>query len=323
MAEHKHQIAEGPLVVVTGPTASGKSGLALALARRFDGTVINSDALQVYRELEILTARPNPEALSAAPHRLYGVLPGAQACSAALWRDLALAEIAAAQQAGRLPIVTGGTGLYIRALLRGLASLPEIPDQVRQAARARFEERGLEAFRAELAARDPAAGRLADRQRLIRAWEVLEATGRPLSAWQAEPAPAPAAFRALGLVLLPPRAALTAACDGRFEAMIGAGALDEVRALSALGLAPDRPILKALGVPELCRHLAGEIGLAEAVAAAQSATRRYAKRQATWLRGQTPKDFPAPPHVIGAQYSESLDARIFKIVDEFLLTAPR
>ena len=147
-----------PVIIVTGPTASGKSGLALALARRFSGVVINGDALQVYRELEILTARPGPADLAAAPHRLYGVLPGAQACSAAVWRDLALGEIAAAREAGRLPIVVGGTGLYLRALVRGLAPLPEIPADVRKAARARFEALGLEAFRDELVDRDPTAG---------------------------------------------------------------------------------------------------------------------------------------------------------------------
>ena len=319
MEQDKH--ARPPVVIVTGPNRERQVGPGAGARPALRRVVINSDALQVYRELEILTARPGPADLAAAPHRLYGVLPGAQAWSAAAWRELALAEIAAAHDAGRLPIVVGGTGLYLRALVQGLAPLPKIPADVRQAARARYDELGAEAFRQALAARDPAAQlAFGDRQRLIRAWEVLEATGRPLAQWQAEHDRSAAPFRILRLVLMPPRDMLHAACNGRFEAMVQAGALDEVRTLLALELPPDRPVLKALGVPELARHLAGDKSLHEAIAAAQAATRRYAKRQTTWLRTQTPKDLCVQPHVISAQYSESLEGRIFKIIDDFLLT---
>jgi tRNA dimethylallyltransferase len=315
-----------PVVVVTGPTASGKSGLALALARAFDGVIVNSDAMQVYRELAVLTARPSAEDMALAPHRLYGVLPGATACSAGRWRGQALAEIAAAQKAGRLPLVVGGTGLYVRALVRGLTELPAIPAALRQAARERHRAIGGPALHAELARRDPAtAGRLrpGDTQRLIRAWEVLEATGRSLAEWQAADGGEAAPYRFLCIALMPPRGTLHAACDGRFLRMLEAGALDEVRALLALGLDPGLPVMKALGVPELAAHLHGALPLKAAVRQAQQATRRYAKRQTTWLRTQMPRDFSGNQVslvVIKAQYSESLQGEIFTIIRDFLLT---
>lgn len=314
-----------PVVIVTGPTASGKSALALAVARAFDGVVINADSMQVYGELEILTARPGPEALAAAPHRLYGVLPGAEACSAGAWRDLAFEEIAAAHGQGRLPLVTGGTGLYLRALALGLSPLPAVPADVRARARERHRAIGGAAFHAELAARDPVtAARLkpGDSQRLVRAWEIWEATGRSLSDWQAETAER-APFSFLRILVLPPREALYQACDARFHTMMEQGALDEVRALLALGLDPALPVMRALGVRELAAHLAGESGLEAAIADAQTATRRYAKRQTTWLRTQTPQDQavndPAPL-VLSAQYSESFNEEIFMNIREFLLT---
>ena len=316
-----------PVVVVTGPTASGKSGLALALARAFDGVVVNGDAMQVYRELAVLTARPSAEDMALAPHRLYGVLPGVAACSAGRWRGLALAEIAAAQEVGRLPFVVGGTGLYLRALVRGLTELPPIPAPLRAAARERHRARGGPAMHAELAARDPVtAARLrpGDTQRLIRAWEVLEATGRPLAEWQAEDGGEAAPYRFLCIALMPPREALHAACDGRFLRMLEAGALDEVRALLDLGLDPELPVMKALGVPELAAHLHGALRLETAVAQAQQATRRYSKRQKTWLRTQMPRDFTSnqvSPVVVEKQYSESLQSKIFTIIRDFVLTA--
>ena len=315
-----------PVLIVTGPTASGKSGLALALARALDGVVINADAMQVYRELAVLTARPQPADCAAAPHRLYGVMPGSEACSAGRWRDMALAEIAAARAAGRVPILVGGTGLYLRALTGGLAEMPAIPEEVRHAARRRHEASGGEAFHGELARRDPVmAARLepGDSQRLIRAWEVLEATGRSLAEWQDRGGAPPAPYRFARIVLQPPREALFAACDGRFRAMMEAGALDEVRALAALGLDLALPVMKALGVPELAAHLRGELDLEAAIAQAQQATRRYAKRQTTWLRTQTPRDVSSndpAPLVINKQYSESLNQEIFKIIRGLGLT---
>ncbi len=321
-----------PMVVITGPTAGGKSGLALALAEAFDGVVINADSMQVYRELRILTARPGADALARAPHRLYGVLPGREPCSAGRWREMALDEIAAARSEGRLPLVVGGTGLYLRALAEGLAPVPSVPEAVREAARARHADLGGAAFHAELAARDPVmAARLepGDSQRLIRAWEVLEATGRSLADWQArsgdgpdgapDGTPAAAPTRILRLVCLPPRPALYAACDARLRAMVENGALEEVRRLRALGLDPRLPVMKALGVRELGRHLDGASSLDDAIAQAQQATRNYAKRQMTWLRTQTPPDGPRTV-TLNEQYSKSLDPKIFTIIRRFLLT---
>ena len=309
-----------PVVMVTGPTAGGKSRLALDLADEFGGSVINADALQVYRELEILTARPDAAALARAPHRLYGVLPASEVCSAGRWLALALAEIEAARQADRLPIVVGGTGLYLQALERGLSAIPSIPEEVRVATRHRHRDLGGAAFHAALAARDPQAGaklRPSDSQRLMRAWEVLEATGRSLFDWQRD-SPLPPPYRFLRLALAPPRTVLYAACDRRFLEMLEAGALAEVERLLALGLDPGLPAMKAVGVAELGAHLAGEISLEEAVARAQQATRRYAKRQYTWLGGQG-----AGARIFAAQYSESLRVEIFKIICDFLLTPSR
>jgi tRNA dimethylallyltransferase len=278
-------------VVIGGPTASGKSALALALAECFGGTVINADSQQVYRELSVLSARPDAAALARAPHALYGFLPAAERCSAGRWRAAALQAIAESEAAGRLPVLVGGTGLYLRALLDGLGEVPAIPEAVRHAVEALHQAGGRAALRRELERRDPEmAARLApsDSQRTRRALEVVMATGRSLAAFQR-----PAGASALGghvirIVLEPPRAALRAACDARFRAMVEAGALEEVRALHALGLDPSLPAMKAVGVRELGRYLAGKASLADAIAAAQSATRRYAKRQQTWFRHQLP-----------------------------------
>ncbi len=316
--------APSPVVIVTGPTASGKSGLALELAEAFDGVVINADSMQIYRELEILTARPGAEALARAPHRLYGALSGDERCSAGRWRALALAEIAAARAAGKLPLVVGGTGLYLRALIEGLAEVPEVPAAVREAAEARHRELGGPGLHGELVARDPAmAARLrpSDRQRLIRAWAVLEATGRSLAEWQAEAFPESdaAPYRFLRLVRLPPRDQLYAACDARFNAMIAAGALDEVRSLRALDLDPRLPVMRALGVRELIGHLDGAESLDAAVAHAQQATRNYAKRQMTWLRTQAPPE-SVRTVILDEQHSKSIGPKIFANIRRFLLT---
>ena len=337
-----HRVVSGDaalpeVIIVAGPTASGKSALGLTLAVEFGGCVINADSMQVYRELEILTARPGADALAAAPHRLYGVLDGDRVCSAGRWRDLARQEIDAALAEGRLPIVVGGTGLYLRALEEGLVALPAIPPEVRLAARAQHAEFGGAAFHTALAARDPVmAARLHpnDSQRLIRAWEVLEATGRSLADWQAEGrgasgAEATKAYRFLRLSLIPDRETLYAACDRRFEAMMAAGALEEARCLRDLGLDPGLPVMKALGVRPLLRHLAGEISLAEAVAAGQQETRRYAKRQLTWLRtqvaggqesGEAAQGMKNASWTFSQQYSERMDGKIFSIIRDSVLT---
>ncbi len=314
-----------PLVLLCGATASGKSSLALALAEALGGTVINADSMQVYRDLRILTARPSAAEEARVPHKLYGVLDGDEVCSAARWAGLAAEAAREAWAAGRLPLMVGGTGLYLRALTDGLAQIPDIPPWVRDAARARVAVRGAAAAHADLAARDAdTAARIdpANAQRVARAWEVLEATGRPLAWWQDRPPvlPLPEA-RVLTLVLDPPREALRAAIDARFEGMVEAGALDEVRALLARDLSPERPVMKAVGVPELSASLRGDIDLATAITRAQAASRQYAKRQRTWLRRQVRADSIARPDT-GAQYSESQVRETIANVRRFWLTAP-
>ncbi len=291
--------------------------MALALAAALGGTIINADSQQVYRDLRILSARPDAAAERAVPHRLYGFVDAAERFSAARWQTLAEAEIAAAWNEGRLPFIVGGTGLYLKALRDGLAPVPEIPAAIRAEAAALYRSLGGAGFRERLAARDPeAAARLppGDRQRLVRAFEVVAATGVPLAEWQRRAAAAPRR-RLLTIVIAPPREALYAACDARFAAMIEAGALAEAAALAARDLPPDLPAMKAVGVPELLRHLRGELTLAAAIAAAQQATRRYAKRQMTWLRHQTTAD-----RTVSEQFSECLLRCLRHFIDDFLLT---
>jgi tRNA dimethylallyltransferase len=277
-------------VVLGGPTASGKSALALAIAAAFDGVIINADSMQVYRELPILTAQPTAAARAQAPHRLYGFLSVAERCSAGRWTGLARGEIAAARLAGQLPIIVGGTGFYLRSLLGGLAPVPTIPPAVRLAAQQRLTELGKGAFHADLARRDPTmAARVSpsDAQRMVRAWEVIEATGRSLADWQSEQDPQwSPGLRAVTLVLAPDRERLYAACDARFRAMVAQGALEEARQFAALGVDPSLPAAKALGLRELLGHLCGQTSLETAVEAGQQATRRYVKRQMTWFRHQ-------------------------------------
>jgi tRNA dimethylallyltransferase len=309
-------------IIVAGPTASGKSALALALAEEFGGTIINADSMQVYRDLAVLTAQPGAAERARAPHRLYGVIDAAEACSAGRWRALAMAEIERACGEGRVPIITGGTGLYLRALLEGLAPVPPVPATVRHEARALHARLGGPAFREALGALDPgAAQRLAasDTQRLIRAYEVATATGQPLSTWQRQQAPAPD-LAAAAVILRPPRPALFAACDARFLAMMQAGALAEVKALLERRLASFLPAMKAVGVPELGALLDGRLTAEVAVAAAQQATRRYAKRQYTWFRRQLPEIGQLRKMAVDAQFSESLEPEIFSFIRQFLLT---
>lgn len=308
-----------PVLIVAGPTASGKSSLAVAVAAEFGGVVVNADSMQVYSELRILTARPSPGDEARVPHRLYGVLPVTEVCSAARWRAMALEAIAESHDAGKLPILCGGTGLYLRALMQGLSPIPEIPEAVRRAVRDRMQMDGPEKQYDRLRACDPAsAARLApgDRQRVARALEVFDATGRPLSEWQAIPPKGPPpglVFKTI--VLAPPRDALYDACDDRLLEMVRAGALAEVEALRQEGVDPSLPAMRALGVPAFLRHQAGELGLEEAIDIAQQATRRYAKRQTTWFRHQIIADF-----VIQTQYSEKLTPEIFAFIRQNLLT---
>jgi tRNA dimethylallyltransferase len=314
-----------PVVVLYGPTASGKSALARTLAERLDGIVVNADSLQVYAELEILTARPGRDALSRAPHRLYGVLPAAAAGSAAWWRAAALAEIRAALAQGKRAIVTGGTGLYLGALIDGLSPAPPADTEARAAATALYEKIGGEAFLEALAARDPAAAaRLmpGDRQRLIRAMEVVEASGIPLSQWQAQPRERGHDLNFSLIGLTPPRLALYAAIDARFARMMEQGALDEAAEFDRLNLAPALPVNKALGLPSLRRYLHGEIALDEAVREACQATRNYAKRQMTWFRHQLPETPENDPnrhtHISHARFSEFSERNLPEIISFIL-----
>ena len=278
------------VVLIAGPTASGKSALALRLAEAHGGEIINADSMQVYDVLDILTARPAADDLSRVPHRLYGhVFPGSR-YSVGRWLDEATAAIAAAKAAGRLPILVGGTGLYFKALTEGLVEIPEIPAGIRQRLRDRATVEGAPALHAELERRDPEmAARLvpSEPQRLVRALEVLEATGRSLADWQRDPTtPVVALEETDHVVLAPERPVLHARIEARFAQMMAAGALEEVRALVALGLDADLPAMKAIGVRPLAALLAGDIDEGEAVRRAIVETRRYAKRQMTWFNGQ-------------------------------------
>jgi tRNA dimethylallyltransferase len=279
-------------VLIAGPTASGKSALALALAEALGGTIINADSMQVYRDLRIVTARPTAQEEARVPHLLYGHVDAAENYSVGRWCVDASAALAAVERAGRLPVVVGGTGLYFKALTRGLAAVPPIPPQIRAAVRERLERKGIAALYAELGERDAATARRLmprDRARVTRALEVMLATGRSLTDWHAEGMkPALDAQAAVKLFLDVERAELYRRIDGRFDAMLGSGALDEVRALASRGLDPALPAMKAHGVLWLIRHLSGEIDLVAAVEGAKRDTRRYSKRQGTWFRHQLP-----------------------------------
>ena len=275
------------VVLICGPTASGKSALALELAREFGGVVINADSMQVYAELRIVTNRPTPAEEAAAPHRLYGVRPAREPYSAALWLADVKAALNEVKAQGRVPIIVGGTGLYFKALTEGLSAIPDIPDEIRARYRRLAQEEPPHALHAHLAARDPqTAARLrpSDPQRIVRALEVLEATGRPLAEWQAvkEPPLLPLAC-AFPLVVQVDRAELYRRCDARFDAMLAAGAIEEAHAVAALGLDPALPAMRAVGLPPLLAYVRGEMPLEDAAARAKTTTRNYAKRQTTWM----------------------------------------
>lgn len=287
---------ESPLLrpkvaLIAGPTASGKSALALALAKLLPATIINADASQVYRDLRIISARPSADEEAEAPHSLFGYVDGAVASSAAAWAADARTEIAAAHDAGNLPILVGGTGLHIRTLLDGIAPVPDIDPAIRRDVRALDV---ADAFSA-LSREDPeAAGRLSanDTTRVARALEVVRSTRRPISAWQGDKVGGiGAAITLIPMILTPPRDWLLARCDARFVAMMDSGGIDEVAALLDRGLDPALPVMRAIGVREIAALLDGKMTRIEAMAAAQLATRQYAKRQSTWFRNQPPSDW--------------------------------
>lgn len=304
-------------ILIAGPTASGKSALALALAERLGGEIVNADSMQVYHELRVLTARPSPQEEARAPHHLYGVLPGAELCSAGRWSRLAVEAIAGIEARGRVPVVVGGTGLYFKALLEGFSPIPPVPPEIREAVRAEVAAAG-EVAHALLAEADPALAEIirpSDRQRIARGIEVARGTGRPLSQWHAEPRAPLLKGNIAKIGLAPDRAWLRARCDARFETMVVEGAIEEARAIAALGLAADLPIMKSLGLRPLIDYVAGKIELSEAVKRGQAETRAYAKRQETWLRTQM-----IAWERFSEQDSESLKAKIFSFIDDLGLT---
>ena len=310
-----------PIILIVGPTASGKSSLALRIAEKMRGDVINADSMQVYRELRILTARPSEEDESRVPHFLYGCCPIEKPFSVADWCAVAFAQIERSREAGRTPIVVGGTGLYFKALLEGLAETPSIPDDVRREVRATLEEKGSAALHGELAEGDPVlAARLdpSDRQRISRGLEVFRATGRPLSDWQELPTKGPLteankAGNICKVAFLPPREWVNQRCESRFDMMIEAGAIDEVAALS--NPQGDLPALKALGVPQLAAFLAGALSRDEAIERTVIATRQYAKRQYTWIRHQC-----AAWHTVCEKDSERIYQSLLSIISKYCLT---
>ncbi len=277
--------------IIAGPTAGGKSALALQMAREKNGVIINADSMQIYNALPILTAQPSDKDKQSIPHRLYGVLPPDQPCSAAQWRGLAIREINTVLNANQTPILVGGTGLYIGALLYGLSPIPDMPAEIRAQAVALQSERGNPAFHAELQTIDPVmAARLHpnDTQRLIRAWEVMTATGKSLNEWQAAPREAPPAAWLFHITLvLPDRETLYNRCNTRFDHMLQNGALDEVAAFTGTGA---YPVENALGYRALKAHTEGRMSLEDAITTAKAETRQYAKRQVTWFRHQIKPD---------------------------------
>jgi len=281
-----------PVALIAGPTASGKSALALEFAKRNDGIIVNADSAQLYRDIPILSAAPAPRDLKQVEHRLYGVLDGARPCSAADWAGMARREIDEIHGSGNLPVLVGGTGLYLRTLLNGIAPVPAIDPEIRERVRSRSVGDNL----ADLEKLDPAAAeRLnpADTTRIARALEVVRSTGKTLAEWQeGREGGIGDRIDLRPIILLPPRDWLYRRCDERFETMIEAGADEEASALLARNLSPDLPVMRAIGVREVADYVRGSTTRDEAIAAGQQATRRYAKRQYTWFSHQPPSQWP-------------------------------
>ncbi|MFA7415088.1 MAG: tRNA (adenosine(37)-N6)-dimethylallyltransferase MiaA [Rhizobium sp.] len=277
-------------ILITGPTASGKSALALELAKQHGGAIINADSMQVYDTLRVLTARPSQDEMEGVPHFLYGHVPAGASYSTGDWLREAAVLIEDLKVKGVLPVIVGGTGLYFKALTGGLSDMPGVPEEIRNDLRRRLVEEGPEALHSELGIRDPdMAGRLnpQDGQRILRALEVLEATGRSILSFQGQTGPMiinPA--RARRIVVLPDRKILHDRINRRFEKMLAVGAAEEVEALLALGLSPEMPVMKAIGVSQIAALLMGDMTRAEVIEKTSAATRQYAKRQMTWFRNQ-------------------------------------
>jgi tRNA dimethylallyltransferase len=315
-------LAPDKAIIIAGPTGCGKSALALDVAQSFFGDIVNSDSMQVYKELRILTSRPSTEDELRAPHHLFGYLPASEACSAGQWTAMAEKTLATIAQNGRLPIITGGTGFYLKSLLSGLAPIPPIPEDIRRWTRERFDVLGGEVFRAELSEFDPIAANVlpvSDRQRLMRAHEVFHATGKPLAYWHQCSVPAPLQDTDTAIIaFVPDRQTLYDSLDQRFHIMLTQGGFEEAENLFALDLPETLPAMKAVGVKQLLDFQRGRITYDIAITNAKRDTRRYAKRQLTWLRHQLNANF-----VVEAQYSESMKAKIFTFIRQFLLTGSK
>ena len=308
-----------PVILVVGPTASGKSTLALVLAEKFGGTIINADSMQVYRDLQILTARPNKTALNLAPHKLYGFLSIDQRCSAGRWRRLALSSISAAHDHDRLPIVVGGTGLYLRALTEGLHALPEVPLKIRKELNERARVDGIGKLYDELAQSDPETAAMLnpnDRQRIVRAMEVFLYSGKGLSKWRKGATDNNTEkLRFFSIQMTPPRTSLYEIINARFEKMLQEGARDEVKTLIRLKPPDDHPLMKAVGVPPIIAYLNKEIDYSRLLELGKGDTRRYAKRQLSWFRNKNISNLE-----IKTKYSEIILPEIFSEISNFLLT---
>ncbi|ARM13095.1 UNVERIFIED_ORG: tRNA dimethylallyltransferase [Rhizobium esperanzae] len=277
-------------ILITGPTASGKSALAVELAKRYGGAVVNADSMQVYDTLRVLTARPSEEEMQGVPHHLYGHVPAGAAYSTGVWLRDVSALLPALKAAGQLPVFVGGTGLYFKALTGGLSDIPEIPEELREELRMRLVAEGPEGLHAELEAIDPAMSASLNRQdgqRIVRALEVIKATGRSIAEFQRRRGPVLIdTDKARKIVVLPDRAVLHARINGRFEKMLQQGAEDEVRALLARGLPVEAPVMKAIGVSQIAAMFKDEMTREEVLEKGAAATRQYAKRQMTWFRNQ-------------------------------------
>ncbi|MDX2204532.1 MAG: tRNA (adenosine(37)-N6)-dimethylallyltransferase MiaA [Hyphomicrobiaceae bacterium] len=302
------------VILIAGPTASGKSGLALAIARAHGGMIINADSMQVYRELRIITARPTPEEEREIPHALYGFVPAAEAYSVGRYVEDAGRAVAEARARGLRPIIVGGTGLYFKALLEGLSPIPPVDAGIRERWRLAAEREGARALHARLAGIDPATARRlmpTDKQRIVRALEVAESTGRPLSAWQRQPGrPLLAEGETTRLLVVAEREALMQRIDRRFDAMLAAGVLEEIRAFASLGLSEELPSVRAHGVRPLLAHLAGRLSLEAAAEGSKAETRQYAKRQVTWHRRNM-----SSWKAIDTQQMESLSSKNAMFID--------
>ena len=296
-------------IMIVGPTASGKSKLAIEMAIRFNGVIINADSMQLYKDLSVITARPSDADMALAPHRLYGVLDGNIRASVAMWLEMADIEMNEAWKAGKTPIIIGGTGMYLNAGLSGLASIPEVPLAIHDASVALHKDIGGTAYRQALAEFDTeTAQRLfdGDTQRLVRAMGVVKATGRPISAWQTDPHKGAFKGNVTTVKLLPDRDLLYQIINDRFDMMIEAGTFDEVKRLIGRNLDPGLPIMKALGVRQISAYLRGDMGKADAIHQAKQDSRHYAKRQMTWLRNNFNAEFE-----LNKKYSESFFEEIF------------